>query len=130
MGTSSFYTYAQQPRMDKMWKGQAKNRTINTERGKIFRDGRYAMFIHWGLFSQLVNKWRERLSSAISSYLSSNYHTMSSRVDLSSSSTTSMVCWLAGRCTSVKPTILNTKIELGGTLIEYRPSINFFKPYR
>jgi hypothetical protein len=62
--------------MDKMWKGQAKNRTINTERGKIFRDGRHAMFIHWGLFSQLVNKWRECLSNAISSYLSSNYYTM------------------------------------------------------
>jgi len=69
LGTISSFTYAQQPRMDKMWNGQAKNSTMNTERGKIFREGRYAMFIHWGLFSQLANKWKGKTYYGIGEWL-------------------------------------------------------------
>ncbi len=69
LGLISCSTYAQQPRMDKMWNGQAKNNTLNAERGKIFREGRYAMFIHWGLFSQLANKWKDKTYYGIGEWL-------------------------------------------------------------
>ncbi|MGJ1318024.1 alpha-L-fucosidase [Sphingobacterium spiritivorum] len=48
---------AQQPKMNEMWKGKAETREMNAERGKIFKEGRYAMFIHFGYFSHLGNKW-------------------------------------------------------------------------
>nr|WP_162024492.1 MULTISPECIES: alpha-L-fucosidase [unclassified Lentimonas] len=43
--------------MDEMW-GQevVKLRAENAERGQLFDEGNYAMFIHWGLYSQLANK--------------------------------------------------------------------------
>ncbi len=43
--------------MDKMW-GDAvvKLRAEDAKRGQLFADGNYAMFIHWGLYSQLANK--------------------------------------------------------------------------
>lgn len=49
-----------QERMDKMWgEQQAKEKVANTTdvRGHLFEWGNYAMFIHWGLFSHLGNKW-------------------------------------------------------------------------
>jgi alpha-L-fucosidase len=43
--------------MDKMWgAGTVKLRAENAERGQLFDEGNYAMFIHWGLYSQLGNK--------------------------------------------------------------------------
>ena len=43
--------------MDKLWGGQViKLRAENAERGQLFDEGNYAMFIHWGLYSQLANK--------------------------------------------------------------------------
>jgi len=43
--------------MDEMW-GEAvvKLRAENAKRGELFANGNYAMFIHWGLYSQLANK--------------------------------------------------------------------------
>lgn len=43
--------------MDKMW-GQSvvKLRAENAKRGQLFDQGNYAMFIHWGLYSDLANK--------------------------------------------------------------------------
>ena len=43
--------------MDEMW-GQSvvKLRAENAHRGQLFSDGNYAMFIHWGLYSNLANK--------------------------------------------------------------------------
>lgn len=43
--------------MDEMW-GQSvvKLRAEDAQRGQLFSDGNYAMFIHWGLYSQLANK--------------------------------------------------------------------------
>ncbi|WP_454880297.1 alpha-L-fucosidase [Sphingobacterium detergens] len=46
--------------MDKMWGERvviSKKSAVHTDKGKLFRDGKYAMFIHWGLYSQLANKW-------------------------------------------------------------------------
>ena len=34
----------------------AKLRAEDAKRGQLFADGNYAMFIHWGLYSQLANK--------------------------------------------------------------------------
>ena len=43
--------------MDKMWgDSSVKRRAENAARGQLFDEGNYAMFIHWGLYSQLGNK--------------------------------------------------------------------------
>lgn len=43
--------------MDKMWgESVVKLRAEDAERGQLFADGNYAMFIHWGLYSQLANR--------------------------------------------------------------------------
>ena len=43
--------------MDEMWgESVVKLRAENARRGQLFDEGNYAMFIHWGLYSQLANK--------------------------------------------------------------------------
>jgi alpha-L-fucosidase len=43
--------------MDKMWgDSMVKLRAADATRGQLFEDGNYAMFIHWGLYSNLGNK--------------------------------------------------------------------------
>ena len=43
--------------MDEMWgESMVKLRAAEAKRGQLFADGNYAMFIHWGLYSQLANK--------------------------------------------------------------------------
>lgn len=43
--------------MAEMWgKNVVKLRAENAERGQLLDEGNYAMFIHWGLYSQLANK--------------------------------------------------------------------------
>ncbi|TWU19788.1 Alpha-L-fucosidase [Allorhodopirellula heiligendammensis] len=45
------------PAMDKLWGDSVvKLRAENAERGQLFDEGNYAMFIHWGLYSQLGNQ--------------------------------------------------------------------------
>ncbi|MFC7337752.1 alpha-L-fucosidase [Haloferula chungangensis] len=42
--------------MDKMWgESVVKLRAENAKKGQLFEEGNYAMFIHWGLYSQLAN---------------------------------------------------------------------------
>jgi alpha-L-fucosidase len=44
--------------MDKLWGERVvKLRAENAQRGQLFDEGNYAMFIHWGLYSQLANKY-------------------------------------------------------------------------
>ncbi len=45
--------------MDSMW-GQAtvKLRAEDAERGQLFEEGNYAMFIHWGLYSNIGNLYK------------------------------------------------------------------------
>lgn len=45
--------------MDKMW-GESKTSGANSipEKAKLFADGNFGMFIHWGLFSHLGGKWK------------------------------------------------------------------------
>jgi len=43
--------------MDSMWGSSvAKLRSEDAQRGQLFADGNYAMFIHWGVYSHLGNK--------------------------------------------------------------------------
>ena len=43
--------------MDELWgESTVKLRAENAERGQLFDEGNYAMFVHWGLYSQLANK--------------------------------------------------------------------------
>ena len=49
--------FAAEQGMDKMWGERVvKLRADNAERGQLFNEGNYAMFIHWGLYSLLGNK--------------------------------------------------------------------------
>lgn len=45
--------------MEKMWGNQNSGNAQSSERGKMFSDGNYAMFIHWGLYAQLANQWKD-----------------------------------------------------------------------
>ncbi|WP_044302948.1 alpha-L-fucosidase [Rhodopirellula sallentina] len=48
-------TFAEE--MDATWgESTVKLRADNAQRGELFDEGNYAMFIHWGLYSQLGNK--------------------------------------------------------------------------
>jgi alpha-L-fucosidase len=54
--------------MDKMWGEQdAKNSEI--KRGRFFDWGNYAMFVHWGLYSQLGNRWEGKTYYGISEWI-------------------------------------------------------------
>ena len=56
LNTSQF-AMAQEPNMDTLWGDQAtKLRADGAKRGELFDVGNYAMFIHWGLYSQVANK--------------------------------------------------------------------------
>ncbi|MDR0385811.1 MAG: alpha-L-fucosidase [Prevotellaceae bacterium] len=42
--------------MDKMW-GEQNTKDVKVKRGRFFEWGNYAMFVHWGLYSRIGNKW-------------------------------------------------------------------------
>ncbi len=46
--------------MDQLW-GESSSRETATlqERAKLFDEGNYGMFIHWGLYSHLAGKWKD-----------------------------------------------------------------------
>ena len=57
IGLSLTFDCFAQESMDKLWGDRVvKLRADNAERGQLFDEGNYAMFIHWGLYSQLGNK--------------------------------------------------------------------------
>lgn len=64
---------AQEPvkkEMNEMWEGKAGEiNEINVARGKLFREGKYAMFIHWGLFSYIGNQWKGKTYYGISEWI-------------------------------------------------------------
>ena len=48
---------AEQKSMDELWgENKTKHLVEGSERGKLFSEGNYAMFVHWGLYSNLANK--------------------------------------------------------------------------
>lgn len=58
------------PRMDKLWgKSVAKFRDKNSPRGKNFDEGNYAMFIHWGLYSNVANLYKGKTYYGIAEWI-------------------------------------------------------------
>ena len=56
--------------MDQMWDGQANASTDQSVvRGQRFKEGKYAMFIHWGLYSQISNIWRGKTYYGIGEWI-------------------------------------------------------------
>ncbi|MCP4312461.1 MAG: alpha-L-fucosidase [Bacteroidetes bacterium] len=56
--------------MDRTWGGQeAPVREAEAHRGELFRDGKYAMFIHWGLYSQLANQYNDSTYYGIAEWI-------------------------------------------------------------
>lgn len=57
-------------RMDEMWgKQNTKELKTNEKRGHLFEWGNYAMFIHWGLYSQLGNVWNGKTYYGIGEWM-------------------------------------------------------------
>ena len=62
----------QAERMDEMWgESTVKLRAENAERGELFDEGNYAMFIHWGLYSNLGNKYKGKTYYGIGEWIMS-----------------------------------------------------------
>lgn len=56
--------------MDKMWGSSfAKNAQEVAGNAQLFDYANYAMFVHWGLFSQLANKWKDKTYYGIGEWL-------------------------------------------------------------
>ncbi len=60
----------EQQRMDQTWGGkEAPVRQAETHRGSLFKEGNYAMFIHWGLYSQLANQYEGKTYYGIGEWI-------------------------------------------------------------
>ena len=58
--------------MDEMWGAStAAVDALKAGRGKLFDEGNYAMFIHWGLYSHLGGKWRGKTYYGIGEWIQS-----------------------------------------------------------
>lgn len=58
--------------MDEMWgKQNLITRADIGARAALFDDGNYAMFIHWGLYSNIANKWKDKTYYGISEWIMS-----------------------------------------------------------
>ncbi len=55
-----------------MWGTTNLNSTETPERGVWFRESRFAMFIHWGLYSQAAGGWNGRVYHGIAEWLMRN----------------------------------------------------------
>ena len=64
---------AQKPGMDKMWgKQDSIKNSVQDARTAAFADGNYAMFIHWGVYSNIGNKWKDKTYYGISEWIMSS----------------------------------------------------------
>jgi len=65
-------TLSQEKGMEEMWGEQNEfTDTSNTERISLFNNSNYAMFIHWGLYSNIANKWKDSTYYGISEWIMS-----------------------------------------------------------
>ena len=56
--------------MDKQWgESVVKLRADNATRGQLFDEGNYAMFIHWGLYSQIANCYQGKTYYGIGEWI-------------------------------------------------------------
>ena len=58
--------------MNEMWGGQTQ-KNAEKKRGKYFDWANYSMFIHWGLYSQIANKWDGKTYYGIGEWIMSQY---------------------------------------------------------
>ncbi len=57
-------------KMDEMWGEQVASLKVqDANRGQLFRDGNYAMFIHWGLYSNIGNEWKGKTYYGIGEWI-------------------------------------------------------------
>lgn len=70
---SSLGLYAQDTKekgMDEMWGDQKViDRSHIEDRASLFDDGNYSMFIHWGIYSNIANKWKDKTYYGISEWI-------------------------------------------------------------
>jgi alpha-L-fucosidase len=67
LDTHSLFLEAQE--MNELW---GNNSIIkDSKRGKYFADGNYCMFIHWGLYSHIANKWNGKTYYGIGEWIMS-----------------------------------------------------------
>ena len=52
-----------------MWGAAAVSPAAGAARGAWFRESRYAMFVHWGLYSEAAGVWRDRTYYVIAEWL-------------------------------------------------------------
>ncbi len=56
--------------MDEMWGQQVmKLKAVDAERGQLFEQGNYAMFIHWGLYSHIGNLYKGKTYYGIGEWI-------------------------------------------------------------
>ena len=62
--------HAAEQSMDKMW-GDSKIKEVQTDpmRGPHLKEGRFGLFIHWGLYSSLAGKWKEKTYYGIGEWI-------------------------------------------------------------
>ena len=65
LATRSLFLEAQE--MNELW---GNNSIVKeSKRGKYFADGNYCMFIHWGLYSHIANKWNGKTYYGIGEWI-------------------------------------------------------------
>lgn len=69
-GTSGFAQKKESQKMDEMWGDQKEVAAANdTSKTALFDDGNYSMFIHWGIYSNIANKWKGKTYYGISEWI-------------------------------------------------------------
>ncbi len=68
--TITVQAFAQNKAMNEMWGEMAVSvDALKAGRGKLFDEGNFGMFIHWGLFSHLGGKWQGRTYYGIGEWI-------------------------------------------------------------
>jgi alpha-L-fucosidase len=60
---------AQEAGMDEMWGEQSPQEQSASDRGELFRNGKYAMFIHWGIYSNIANRYKDKTYYGIGEWI-------------------------------------------------------------
>ena len=65
-----FSSSAWSQEMDELWgESVVKLRANDAERGQLFDQGNYAMFVHWGLYSDIANKYKDKTHYGIGEWI-------------------------------------------------------------
>lgn len=67
---SVFLMAQEKQEMDEMWGDQStRQKDVPFERSAMFDQGNYSMFVHWGLYSNIANKWKDSTYYGISEWI-------------------------------------------------------------